>query len=188
MGVRKKCLYCSPSCKLSCLTQKSSEFDNFHFISCLLRWKWTAFRRTHSDRQTGSLSLLPHCTGPLSLSLSLSVDEREKHHRRVSISPYLLLSQRSLRSSSGGGWSSRRSPYEVLGVTRSASPKDIKIAYFREAKKSHPDLHPGDAAATRRFQEVSAAYELLSDPKRKAMFDATGWAGQNVSIRIYIHI
>jgi hypothetical protein len=78
-------------------------------------------------------------------------------------------------------WRGKRSPYEILGVDRNSSPKDVKIAYFREAKKYHPDLNPNNPDATRKFQEVAAAYEILSDPKRKAMFDATGWTGEQQS-------
>ncbi len=64
-----------------------------------------------------------------------------------------------------------RDPYELLGVARGASADDIKQAYRKLAKQLHPDLNPGDAAIERRFKEVSAAYDLLSDPKKRARFD-----------------
>ncbi len=65
-----------------------------------------------------------------------------------------------------------RDPYEVLGVSKTASAEEIKAAYRRLAKKWHPDSNPGDATAAERFKELSAAYALLSDPARRAAFDA----------------
>ncbi len=62
-------------------------------------------------------------------------------------------------------------PYEVLGVGRDASEDEIRRAYRRLAKESHPDLHPGDKAAEDRFKRVSAAYDLLSDAEKRARFD-----------------
>jgi DnaJ-class molecular chaperone len=62
-------------------------------------------------------------------------------------------------------------PYELLGVSRDASQKDIQKAYRRLAKKLHPDLNPGNAEAERQFKEVAAAYDLLSDPDRRGRFD-----------------
>ena len=64
-----------------------------------------------------------------------------------------------------------KDPYEVLGVQRSASQDDIKKAYRALAKKLHPDLNPGDARIEAQFKEVSAAYDLLSDPDKRARFD-----------------
>jgi DnaJ-class molecular chaperone len=64
-----------------------------------------------------------------------------------------------------------RDPYEVLGLGRSASAEEIRGAYRRLAKTSHPDLHPGDKQAEERFKEVAAAYELLSDEEKRRQFD-----------------
>jgi DnaJ-class molecular chaperone len=64
-----------------------------------------------------------------------------------------------------------RDPYEVLGVPRNASAEDIKQSYRKLAKKLHPDLNPGNKKAEHSFKEVSAAYDLLSDPEKKARFD-----------------
>ena len=64
-----------------------------------------------------------------------------------------------------------RDPYEVLGVPKSASAEDIKQSYRKLAKKLHPDLNPGNKKAEQSFKEVSAAYDLLSDPEKKARFD-----------------
>jgi len=62
-------------------------------------------------------------------------------------------------------------PYEVLGVARTASQDEIKKRYRELAKKLHPDLHPGDDSALARFQDVSAAYDLLSDADKRGRFD-----------------
>ncbi|MEO6012365.1 MAG: DnaJ C-terminal domain-containing protein [Devosia sp.] len=62
-------------------------------------------------------------------------------------------------------------PYATLGVARSASQNDIRIAYRKLAKLHHPDLNPGNAAAEEKFKSISAANELLSDPDKRARFD-----------------
>jgi DnaJ-class molecular chaperone len=62
-------------------------------------------------------------------------------------------------------------PYETLGVKRDAAQSEIQKAYRRLAKEFHPDLKPGDKAAEQRFKEVSAAYDVLRDPEKRARFD-----------------
>ncbi|MFL7901168.1 DnaJ C-terminal domain-containing protein [Azospirillum argentinense] len=64
-----------------------------------------------------------------------------------------------------------RDPYQILGLTRSASADDIKKAYRKLAKEFHPDLKPGNATNEERFKEISAAYTLLSDSDKRARFD-----------------
>ncbi|MEE0943921.1 MAG: molecular chaperone DnaJ [Clostridia bacterium] len=71
----------------------------------------------------------------------------------------------------------KRDYYEVLGVARGASDDEIKKAYRKEAKKYHPDLHPGDKTAEAKFKEVNEAYEVLSDSDKKARYDQYGHAG-----------
>jgi DnaJ-class molecular chaperone len=64
-----------------------------------------------------------------------------------------------------------RDPYEVLGVTRSASPVDIKSAFRRLAKKLHPDANKHDPKAASRFAELNAAYEIVGDKDKRKAFD-----------------
>lgn len=64
-----------------------------------------------------------------------------------------------------------RDPYEVLGVAKSASEAEIKKAFRSLAKKHHPDTKGGDKAAQKRFQEISAAYDILGDKEKRAKFD-----------------
>lgn len=64
-----------------------------------------------------------------------------------------------------------RDPYTVLGVTRSASEKDIKSAYRKLAKKYHPDQNPDDPSAHGKFAEATHAYDLLNDKEKRAQFD-----------------
>ena len=71
----------------------------------------------------------------------------------------------------------KRDFYEVLGVSKGASADEIKKAYRKEAKKYHPDLHPGDKEAEAKFKEINEAYEVLSDSDKKARYDQFGHAG-----------
>ncbi len=71
-----------------------------------------------------------------------------------------------------------KDPYEVLGVSRTASDAEIKKAYRRLARKSHPDVNLGDAGAHKRFQEIAAAYEILKDPRKKERYDRFGDTGE----------
>ena len=74
---------------------------------------------------------------------------------------------------------SKRDCYEVLGVGRDATEKEIKKAYKRLAMKFHPDRTKGDAALEEKFKEVKEAYEILNDPQKKAAFDQYGHDGVN---------
>ena len=67
--------------------------------------------------------------------------------------------------------------YDVLGVTREASPEDIKKAYRRLARRFHPDVNGGDPEAERRFKEINLAYQTLSDPARRRQYDTYGGEG-----------
>ena len=71
----------------------------------------------------------------------------------------------------------KRDYYEVLGVSRQASAQDLKSAFRRLALQHHPDRNPGDAAAEEAFKEASEAYEVLSDPDKRARYDQFGHAG-----------
>ncbi|WP_439630715.1 DnaJ C-terminal domain-containing protein [Gemmata sp.] len=70
-----------------------------------------------------------------------------------------------------------RDPYEVLGVSKSASADEIQKAYRKLSKKHHPDRNPGDKAADSAYKEVQDAYAVLGDAAKKANFDQFGFAG-----------
>jgi len=69
--------------------------------------------------------------------------------------------------------------YETLGVRRDASQEEIRKAYRRLARKYHPDLNPGDKAAEERFKAVQEAYDVLSDAKKRKMYDTYGFYSES---------
>jgi len=67
--------------------------------------------------------------------------------------------------------------YDSLGLNKDASESEIKKAFRQQAKKFHPDVNPGNSRAEARFKEINEAYEVLSDPDKKARYDQFGHAG-----------
>ena len=71
----------------------------------------------------------------------------------------------------------KRDYYEVLGVTKTSTPEEIKKAYRKMAMKYHPDRNPGDKEAEEKFKEAAEAYDVLSNPDKKACYDQFGHEG-----------
>src|SRR5580700_2255189 len=65
--------------------------------------------------------------------------------------------------------------YELLGVPRKAAQKEIRQAYRKLARKYHPDLNPGDKSSEEKFKQVQEAYDVLSDAKKRQMYDQFGF-------------
>jgi molecular chaperone DnaJ len=70
---------------------------------------------------------------------------------------------------------SKQDYYELLGVSRTAAVKDIRAAYRKLARKYHPDLNPGDKSAEEKFKQIQEAYEVLSDTKKRQVYDQFGF-------------
>ena len=70
-----------------------------------------------------------------------------------------------------------RDYYKILGVEKSASADEIKKAYKKVAIKYHPDRNPGDKEAEKKFKQAAEAYQVLSDPEKRARYDQFGAAG-----------
>lgn len=71
----------------------------------------------------------------------------------------------------------KRDYYEILGIEKNADAGKIKSAYRKLAKKYHPDTNSGDAVAEQKFKEATEAYNVLSDPEKKKLYDQFGHAG-----------
>jgi molecular chaperone DnaJ len=75
----------------------------------------------------------------------------------------------------------KRDYYEILGISKGASADEIKKAYRKKAIEHHPDKNPGDKTAEEKFKEAAEAYDVLSDPNKKARYDQYGHAGMSNS-------
>src|SRR6266496_6450844 len=71
--------------------------------------------------------------------------------------------------------------YQVLGVKRDAKPEEIKKAYRRLARKYHPDVNPGDKSAEERFKLITEAHDVLSDPRKRTVYDRFGQYSDNLA-------
>src|SRR5450432_1460342 len=70
--------------------------------------------------------------------------------------------------------------YEILGVKKSASADDIRKAFRKLARKYHPDVNPGDKGAEEKFKSLSEANDVLSDPKKRKIYDQLGFYSDNI--------
>src|SRR5437868_244480 len=70
--------------------------------------------------------------------------------------------------------------YATLGVKKSASAEDIRKAFRKLARKYHPDVNPGDKAAEEKFKALSEANDVLSDPKKRKIYDQLGFYSDNI--------
>src|SRR5213076_2076413 len=71
--------------------------------------------------------------------------------------------------------------YEILGIKRDAKPDEIKKAYRRLARKYHPDVNPGDKSAEERFKLITEAHDVLSDEKKRKVYDRFGQYSDNLA-------
>src|SRR5215510_9105272 len=71
--------------------------------------------------------------------------------------------------------------YKTLGVSRTAKTEDIKKAYRRLARRHHPDVNPGNKEAEEQFKQISEAFEVLSDPKKREIYDRYGYYSEQAA-------
>src|SRR3954452_93538 len=74
----------------------------------------------------------------------------------------------------------KKNYYEILGVKKSASVDEIRKAFRKLARKYHPDVNPGDKAAEEKFKTLSEANDVLSDPKKRKIYDQLGFYSDNI--------
>src|SRR6202158_525635 len=70
--------------------------------------------------------------------------------------------------------------YAILGVKKTATADDVRKAFRKLARKYHPDVNPGDKKAEEKFKELSEANEVLSDPKKRKIYDQLGFYSDNI--------
>src|SRR5476651_469270 len=70
--------------------------------------------------------------------------------------------------------------YEILGVKKSASAEEIRKAFRKLARKYHPDVNPGDKTAEEKFKTLSEANDVLSEPKKRKVYDQLGFYSDNI--------
>src|SRR5215475_6927409 len=70
--------------------------------------------------------------------------------------------------------------YGILGVKKNASQEEIRKAFRRLARKHHPDVNPGDKKAEEKFKDISEANDVLSDPKKRKIYDQIGFYSDNI--------
>ncbi|XP_057698946.1 dnaJ homolog subfamily A member 3, mitochondrial-like isoform X2 [Corythoichthys intestinalis] len=138
----------------------------FHFVSA----RHACLSVTLSAAQRGGLTAHPspwsHITAVTLIRLTAS---RCPH----------IIPNRCLRTSTR--CANKQDLYEVLGVARTASQKDIKKAYYQLAKKYHPDTNPDDPEAKEKFAKLAEAYEVLSDEVKRQQYDTYGSAGMDAN-------
>lgn len=100
--------------------------------------------------------------------------ETSPQNRRIHVS--------NVQYAVGGSGAGKKDYYNILGVAKNASSKDIKKSYYQLAKKYHPDTNKNDPDAGRKFQEVSEAYEVLSDDTKRREYDTFGQTSEQMGM------
>ncbi|KAJ9149033.1 hypothetical protein NKR23_g4533 [Pleurostoma richardsiae] len=115
------------------------------------------------------------CPGNGAQFTTIACNVTRPRSRRQAVPPPCPASQRAFHATARS-YAQVKDPYKILGVSKSASPAEIKKAYYGLAKKYHPDTNK-EAGAKDQFAEIQGAYEILSDPKKKEQYDQFGATG-----------
>jgi hypothetical protein len=162
--------------------------SNMHNISKSFMFKYktplvSPYKYANTNANAASLMQISSFTTDDSSQRS----ERRRSERRRASSSSGSNSNNGNRSSDNANHFKNKSPYEVLGITKHATTKEIKMAYYRAAKEHHPDMHSHGTKKEKddadiKFKVIAAAYELLSDPSKRASYDsASAWGGNSTS-------
>ncbi|KFM71487.1 DnaJ-like protein subfamily A member 3, mitochondrial, partial [Stegodyphus mimosarum] len=136
------------------LSYTCSRLQNKLFLNALLR----CFNKSH----------------PRTYSRLLSLTSRERHLLEGTSTDYFPSCWHTRIFHQSHSNCARADLYKLLGVSRNASQNEIKKAYYQLAKKYHPDTNKNDPEAAKKFQEVSAAYEILGDEAKRREYDQWG--------------
>ncbi|XP_062610317.1 protein tumorous imaginal discs, mitochondrial-like isoform X1 [Saccostrea cucullata] len=138
--------------------------------------RWPLKKLSFSENNSKLLNISVENVGTFSVCASSSFSKlhQSQDKSRVSVPKSTFLERKTFHTSS---LNFKEDYYKILGIPRTADQKEIKKAYYKLAKKYHPDVNKDNKEAAKKFQEVAEAYEVLSDDSKRKQYDTFGQAG-----------